>query len=108
DVLELAEGRLDPGVGQERPSPVPLQGEQPLGEWFGMVLADEVAAVLPQRLLDRRVGVPAQGAPDDLVDVVVQPSEYVRKPTAWDSYALKIATWSSGRGLIPSRPWVRA
>ena len=72
-VLELREGVVDRGVRQERPAPVPFEGEQALGEPFGEAVRDEVAAVLPEDVLDLRVGVPAQPAPDDLVDVVVAP-----------------------------------
>ena len=48
-LLELLQRRLDAGVGQQRPLPVPLQGQQPLGEAVGVAVADEVAAVLPQQ-----------------------------------------------------------
>ena len=43
----------------------------PLAKVVGVALADEVAAVLAQRLERLGVAVPAQTAPDDLVDVVV-------------------------------------
>src|SRR4051812_20653472 len=66
--LELLKGGVDTLVGQQRPLPVALEGQEALRERIGVVGADEVAAVLPKDLPHIRVGVPSQGAPDGLVD----------------------------------------
>ncbi len=69
--LELQQGRVHSLVRQQRPLPVPFQREQSLGKGVGGVGADEVPAVLPQRLRCVRIRVPPQRAPDRLVHVIV-------------------------------------
>ena len=69
--LELAQGAVHAGVGRQRASPVLLERHQAGRERVGEPVADEVPAVLAQRLGRLAVAVPAQGAPDDLVHVVV-------------------------------------
>ncbi len=70
---ELPESRFDRTIGQEGAAPVLLQGEQPLGKVVGTTIAetDQITAVLPQDFENIDLGIPTQGTPDDLVDVVV-------------------------------------
>lgn len=71
--LEPHERRLDVGVRQQRAAPVLLERQQALREIIAVALADEIPAVLPQYIDDSGIRIPSQGAPEDLVDVVVHP-----------------------------------
>ncbi len=70
-VLELREGDLHGGVRQQRTAPVALQREQSLREGVRHIGADEVAAVIAQHLGHVDLRIPAERAPDGLVDIVV-------------------------------------
>ena len=70
-VLKLRQRHVHGGVRQQRTAPVALQREQALGEAVRHIGADEVAAVIAQHLGDVDLRIPAERAPDGLVDIVV-------------------------------------
>ena len=69
--LELPQGGLDTLVHGQRAAPVPLQGQQAVGEVVGHVRINEHPAVLDQGLEHVLLVAPRQAAPDELVDIVV-------------------------------------
>ena len=69
--LEAQQGGSHGTVGQQRPAPVFLQAEYPGGHAVRQVGVDEQPSVLAQHLGEVRSGVPQQGAPQHLVEVVV-------------------------------------
>ena len=70
-VAEDLEGGIDALVRDEGADPVAFQREEPLRERVAILLADEVAAEFAQDVEHGLVRIPAQPAPDELVDVVV-------------------------------------
>ena len=70
-MLELLEGGGHCLVGDQGATPIPFEREQALGEVLRVAFAQEIATVFPQDIEDRRVRVPAEGAPHDFVHIVV-------------------------------------
>jgi hypothetical protein len=64
---------VDPGVFREGTAPVVLQGDQPGGELAGEAFVEEYAGVIPKDLGHGGIGIPAEGRPDGLVHIVVDP-----------------------------------
>ena len=70
-MTEHLEGGLDVFIGQQRAHPVAFEGHQPLGERIAELLADKIPAELAQNVDHWLVRVPAEAAPNELIDVVI-------------------------------------
>ena len=64
-------GFFDPGMMVQRALPVALQGQEPLRGSLRGTRPEKVLGILPDDFFGREAGVPSQGGPDELVEVVV-------------------------------------
>src|SRR6266568_9313786 len=68
---KLLQRRVHGTIGKQRPSPISFQCQESLSEIILKAIADEISTVLPQDVDDFGVRIPAQAAPENLVDIVI-------------------------------------